>query len=205
MGEMTSFIRQYGLQRSGTCYTQFLFESNFDVKVLNREPDKHTPPTFPPDVPSVLSVKHPFSWSLSIWAYWRKRQKKGIPTKFKTFCITAALPLWNKRMAQFLAMAKTVKTLAVVRSEDLLNNSKNVITTAAETFELERTSKKWVTSNKAMRPIHGGKPSSKNFDHKKYTRKLWLEKYSKELLLKAQDTVDERLMRVFEYKMDGGH
>jgi len=199
--KVSNFIRQYGLQRSGTCYTQFLFEQNFDVKVLNREPDKHTPLGAPPHVPSVLSVKHPFSWAVSIFKYYKKQSKDV--AKFKSFCISAAIPLWNRRMAQFLAMKLGDQTLAIIRAEDLLDNSKKVIGKAAKEFGLTRTSKKWITSNKIMRPIHGGEESARKFDRTKYTKKKWMEAYNKKLLKRAIQTVDQRLMRVFGYKNTG--
>lgn len=148
----------FGLQRSGTNYLQQLLEQNFRVQGLNTHKDvwKHNvtiPQKYNASYPSILIVKHPYTWVESLCERnpvdWLKRQKK-FPASLDEKGMTFGKNRFNVRQ-----LAKTYAYFFstwfsevdfIIRYEDLLfkDRREKILSQLQEKYNWKRKESYWV-------------------------------------------------------------
>lgn len=205
-------VHIYGLRRTGTCYTTFLLKSNYDVEVLESRPNKHwfrEPERLQrkPKMPSVMCIKHPLSWAVSVYKYeqWLRGHKDKLPAlpKFEEYVVKEIQEVWNEGNKHMLSSTVGDHPFCIVRCEDLLEHSAQIIDPIARRIGLERKSEEWISSGRAMMPAFGGRETDHVFTKVRYDNKIFMRWYPEELLNEVWDTVDKLLINVFRYTKDG--
>lgn len=198
------FIKQFGLQRSGTNYLKALIDENFEDCILltNTLGNKHDKTSWPSierglgEIPShlqhcserlissvkskeigfIFHTKEPISWVLS---YFRLRNSKD-PEKYKIFkrkFIDEALGVWEDRLLNWLEFSKKANRFYFCKYEDVVLNEARVLERIADVFDLKRRPGEWVGSfSKAT--IRGGEHHSgaELLSEKDFNRNYYLKK-----------------------------
>lgn len=205
-------IHIYGLRRSGTCYTTFLLQSNYDVEVLESKPNKHwfresEIRQRKPEMPSVMAIKHPLSWAVSVYKHeqWLRKHDSKLPDlpEFEEYVVKEIEEVWNAGNKHMLSSTVGGHPFCVLRCEDLIEDSEETIAPIAGLIGLERKSEEWISSDRAMRPAPGGRETERPFQRVRYDNKIFMRRYSKKLLNEVWSTVDKLLANVFKYRKNG--
>jgi len=214
-----TFIQQYGLQRTGTCYLNWLLNNNFEnIRVLAG--DKHTRPIDitkiePQNFDSshmthqlttnmktqlvkaaeskqlkyVISIKNPYSWIKSWYRY--KPNSGSIETVIKT---------WNKKNNIFLDFYNNnIDNAFIVLYQDLIINYEDILSQIEQKFNLQKTGD--LITNIEKRMTRGYTPGNRNFNKNYYINREYMNEFNKKQITKIKTLTDKKLLESLGYEV----
>jgi len=210
------FVKQYGCQRSGTCYVSALIGQNFpDVHLLvHTLGRKHAAPVNftrwrkqTPDglldaiknneLRIAIATKNPYAWARSYiraQRQWRAAWRQAFfadPQK----ALAERCEVWNQRHRLWLAVP--FKHLMVFRHEDLLTDFEATLARAADKLALTPYSRPFVNIPHRLTP--NGDVSDALFDTDYYCSQRYLAELDDRLIATVTDSIDWDLAARMDY------
>jgi hypothetical protein len=212
-------IKEFGLPRSGTNYTRFLIEENYQaIIIVDKEGWKHgyISPQLPSNRKCVLVCKNPFSWLISAYNYYQTSRnecvsmnvrsvQQFIRSEFALYHLKILLsyknPIqcWNNMNRHWMSISNTGRKLFIVKHEDLLIDAQSLLDIMANRFSLLKKRKTFKNTSQAFRPAADTpvRLANKKFKSDYYTHAQYMDKFSEndlEFIKKELDAeVIERL------------
>lgn len=199
-----SSVKVYGLPRTFTNLAAWLVDRNFlRVRAWHHGPDwrengdpgdKHGPPLELPGMDGyVLCVKSPLAWLASMLRY------RPAP-------LSALVPLWNRRGAQFLAFAERVDSSIIVRYEDVLRDKREALDAISDALGLEPSRAPYIFPPNAMwrgGDNMRGAVTETVFDAAYYRERRYMSAFTGSEIDGVRVALDGAVMRGLRYEIGG--
>lgn len=198
-------IKQYGLQRSGTNYTRWLIENNFqNVEVLvNKYGNKHfVPEKLPNNIKTAITVKNPYSWYLSRYKLYIKEDNFGKKTGGNRGekDLEDFIESWNYLNGLWFDLHKSRENISmIVKYEDLLLNRDDFFNELINKFNLI-PNKEYKDVENIIRPPHIVIPNTIH-DRNYYIEEKYMDEITEEQLLIFRKNLSKKLMDAFGYEI----
>lgn len=143
-------IKQFGLERTGTNYTRFLLQENFEV-VVEMHVGRWKHATVPLDRLAdydhlLVNVKHPFAWCASYLKFYRNLSTN-------VHVLHPIVRLWAAFNDYYLALTRThPDKVSIMRFEDLLLDGQRALAPVVAKLALVRKSELWQDSPNVVTP-----------------------------------------------------
>jgi len=189
---MKTLLKQYGLKRTGTNYCTVLMQTNYDCKVMsNGRGWKHGIYKMQEHVPTIVLIKHPISWMLSL----KKYLKDG--RKLNEF-IFENIGHWNMMYRHWLENIPA--PCYFLRYEDLLIDAKKHCGLVAKEFKLKYKRKNFHNPQVIIKPAE--KVTKQAFSRKDYfLKKQYMKDIDEKWLPDYRAVVDQEIMGLFDYEI----
>jgi len=210
-------VKQQGLQRSGTNYTKFLLENNYDVKMMTRLKHQHyTSAKWNRGVDVFVTIKHPLAWLVSI----RRQQmlaSSGVsrddgggvpmyPPMGKHDSFSDWFQCEGKRLCDHWSDLNNgwlnISLVGVIsaRYEDLLQSPEEETERIAGENGWARTSDKFVIPLRNMgMGVEIAYQGGRSFDPSSYIDQSYFDSFSDEDIELCKEHLDKDLMERFGY------
>jgi hypothetical protein len=218
-------VRQYGLMRSGTNYTQFIIESNYHVEVLFTDRcaytgkilgGKHGGHITRCKHNTILTTKHPLSWFISCFRMLHKisNTRKEQFMSIASYCYADETQKkqnfldwfddqeekfcnhWNIMNNHWIS----IKNIEIIKYEDLIESPESTITKIANTYGWDRKTNNFYAPINKM-DCEGKQLPNVKFDLDYYLQKKYKKEFSKKNLEVIRNNLDPKLMKQLNYQI----
>ena len=190
----------FGLQRSGTNFTNLLMRKNYSIKHFwsNEQAGwKHgayTPDVLGQETNLVIVVKHPLCWLVSFHRYVKKNQGANFAQWARGGHWVAH---WNSMMLHWIRYPLVDANRIVVRYEELIRSPEKVCDRISNALGLTKNDQRFYIPERTMN--RNNTESKVVFDLDYYKKKVFMEAYGRGLLANVSDRIDWGLVKELGY------
>lgn len=193
-------VKIFGLERTCTNYLHWLLRNNYyDLELLQLYEGgwKHgLPHNLSEDTKTILCVKHPYAWMVSLYKWDQNAQLGGL--SFKTY-VMSGQPIfkWNTMLRAWL---NTINP-TIVRYEDLLDNPEKECDRIAGEVGFKKKGYGFVTPGEKKLDYNTYTAPTLQFNKGYYENKEYMDCYDNEMVDFIKSHIDYELLELFKYEL----